>query len=225
MIKHNQDGAITSVGISLVIAIVLLVGAASFGVWAYLSRQDYKKNTDQKISVAVAVQQKQDAVTELAKLAEDEKRPLDTYNGPPQYGSIILKYPRTWSALIDDSGTNGSTFVDGYFADPILPSINGQSSVFSLRLQVLNEPYSQVVQSITGQSNTLNPIVATAYSLPSLKNVVGVEISGNLSTIQNGKATMVILPLRANTIELWTVGNTYLNDFNTIVLPNFTFSP
>ena len=225
MIKHNQDGAISSVGVSLVIALVLLVSAITFGVWAFMSRQDYKKNTDQKVSVAVSVQQKQDAVTELQKLAEDEKRPLNTYYGPPQYGSIIMKYPRNWSALIDDTGNDTTIPVNGYFATPVIPNLTGINSTFALRMQFINQPYAQVLRSYQNQSTPTNPVITSAYSLPSLKNVVGVKMVGKISTIPNGSSTLVILPLRANTLELWTVGNTYLNDFNTIILPNFTFSP
>ncbi len=56
-----------------------------------------------------------------------EKQPLQTYTGPSAFGSISVKYPKTWSAYVDE--TNSSTPVDGYFhprpsemADSIRPS-------------------------------------------------------------------------------------------------------
>lgn len=88
MIKHNQDGAVNSLVISLVLAIILLVSAAVFGGWAFSSRQDYKNNVDGKIKVAVAAAQVQSAITEKAQLAQDEKQPYYTYQGPP--GLVVL---------------------------------------------------------------------------------------------------------------------------------------
>jgi hypothetical protein len=40
-----------------------------------------------------------------------------------------------------------------------------------------------------------------------------------------GTGTMVLLPMRDKTLEIWTESNDYLNDFNTYVLPNMTFAP
>jgi hypothetical protein len=224
MIKHNQDGAINGLVISLILAVTLLVLIVIFAGWAFMSRQDYKNNVDAKIQVAVAAKQAQDTITEKTQLAQDEKQPYYTYQGPPQYGSISFQYPRTWSAYVNSSGS-GSALIDGYFMPPILSSVSDQTANFALRVQVLNQSYSQSLQGITGQSGRSSAITSTAYSLKLVPSVVGVEVSGALSVAQGSTATMVMLPDRTNTIEIWTDGTTYLSDFNSVILPTFSFSP
>jgi hypothetical protein len=224
MIKHNQDGSVNSLGVSLGLAITLLIATVLFAGWAFSSRQDYKNNVDAKIQVAVAAAKAQAAVAEKAQLAQDEKQPYYSYQGPPQYGSISFQYPRTWSAYVNDSG-NSTALIDGYFMPPILSSVNDQTANFALRVQVLSQPYAQSLQSATAASSDRNPITSTAYSLKLVPSVVGVEVSGNLQVSGGSAGTMVILPDRTNTIEIWTDGTTYLSDFNNVILPTFSFSP
>lgn len=236
MIKHNQDGA-SGVVVSLVLAVLLLIGAVVFGAWAYGSRQDYKDNTDAKVATAVAVAQKQEAATKDQQFAEESKSPLKTYSGPEAYGSIILKYPKSWSGYVaDTSGDNSSssTPVDGYFHPGVVPSITADGSVFSLRVQVLGQSYSQVLgqiknsQSSSASGPRATPTVIKPYAVPKVPKTVGIKISGSLPVSNaNGRKTgiMVVLPLRSQTLELWTEGNQFQNDFNKYILPNFSFSP
>jgi hypothetical protein len=223
MIKHNQDGAISGLGISLVLAIILLVVLAVFGGWAFSSREDYKNNVDAKIHVAVTAAQNTAAVTEKAQLAQDEKQPYYSYQGPAQYGSIAFQYPRTWSGFVDTTGT--SLLVNGYFMPPILSSVVDQTANFALRVEVIAAPYSQVMPGVVGVPGGKNPITSTAFALKNVPSVVGVVASGPLSVSPGSTATMVILPDRTNTIEIWTDGTAYLSDFNNIILPSFSFSP
>lgn len=222
MVKLNQAGAVSGLVISLVLVVILLVGAISFGGWAYSSRQDYKDNTDTKISAAVAVAKQQESALKDQQFAQASKSPLKTYNGPEAYGSVVVNYPKTWSGYVDDTGS-GSALVDGYFAPGVVPSITGQSSVFALRVQVLNTPYSQSLQTFQGQQQN-GGLTINAYALPKLPKVTGVELTGQLSD-GTSNVTMVVLPLRSETLEISTEGNQYLSDFNTYILPNFSFSP
>lgn len=212
--------------VSLVVAVLLLIGAVVFGIWAFQGRQDYKNNVDAKIKTAVAAAKQQQGKVDSAHYAEAAKNPLKTYNGPETYGSMIVKFPKTWSAYVDDTGT-GSTLVDGYFAPGVVPSISDQNSVFALRVQVLSQSYAQTLQTFTSQQQS-NKITVSAYALPKLPKVVGVKVVGqiNSNTLSNApNVTMIVLPLRSNTLEIWTEGNQYLNDFNNYILPNFSFSP
>jgi hypothetical protein len=222
MINHNQNGAINGLLISLILTVLLLVGALGFAGWAYGGRQDYKNNVNAKIGVAVnAAKQKEDAV-QAAQYAEAAKNPLKTYAGPQAYGSLVVNYPKTWSGYVDDTGT-GNALVDGYFSPGVVPSINGKNSVFALRVQVIPQSYAQSLQTFSSQQQA-GQVTITAYALPKLPKVVGVEIAGALTQGQPA-TTMIVLPLRSYTMEISTQGTQYLSDFNNIILPNFSFSP
>lgn len=230
MIKHNQDGG-SGVTVTLVLTIILLIGAIAFGVWAYSGRQDYKNNTDAKIADAVVVAKKQESVEKDKQFAEESKNPLKTYNGPQAYGSIVLNFPKTWSGYVADSNSNGNsgnTPVDGYFHPGVVPNISDQASVYSLRVQVLSQSYSQTLSNLSQVQQSQNPPTIKPYALPKVPRTVGVELTGALPInggSSNKVGTMVILPLRSQTLEIWTEGSQFTNDFNKYILPNFTFSP
>lgn len=221
MVTKDQRG-----GMSVVLAVVfglLLIAALVFGTWAFGSRQDYKNNVDSKITTAVNSAVAHEDTIKDAQFAQQEKNPLTTYNGPEAYGSIAVQYPKTWSGYVDSTGT-GNALVDGYFNPGVVPSITSQSSIFALRVQVLSQSYSQVLQNFTGQEQD-GKLTASVFALKLVPKAVGVEVSGDLGEANQSSVTMVVLPLRSETLEIWTEGNTNLSDFNNIILPNFSFSP
>src|SRR5688500_18705642 len=103
-IKGRQDGSIDILLIPLIVAGVLLLASLAFGLWAYSSRTDYKNNTDAKIATAVKVAEKETATDKDNEFIEREKQPLKGYQGPASYGTVSLKFPKTWSAYVDESG-------------------------------------------------------------------------------------------------------------------------
>jgi hypothetical protein len=223
MTKHNQDGAISGVALSLILCIILLFGALGFGIWAFMGRQDYKDHSDVKVAAAVKVAKEQESVAKDKQFAEEIKNPLATYNGPDAYGSLVIKYPKTWSGYVDENATSGSQNVlDAYFNPGVVPSINAQSSIFALRAQIINQSYSQVVNSFSQQQQQAD-VKISAYALPKLPKIVGIRATGTLA--DETQVDMVILPLRSQTVQIWTEGDQYENDFNTYILPNVTFSP
>ncbi len=221
MLKRNQAGLLGVTGLLLIVTVFLLVGALSFAVWAFAGRQDYKNNVGQKIAVAVAAAKQQEGAAKDQQYAEAQKQPLKTYSGPDAYGSLSISYPKTWSGYVDDSG-NGQALVDGYFYPGVVPSITSQTSVFALRVQVLSQAYNQLVANLIVQQQA-GKLSSVVYSLPKVPKVVGVEVSGSLPNNKSG--TMVVLPLRDKTLEIWTEGGQFLSDFNSNILPHFSFSP
>lgn len=223
MIKHNQDGAVSGAVISLVFAVILLLGAIGFGAWAFSSRQDYKNNTDAKVNAAVGVAVQQESAKKDKQFAEEAKNPLRTYNGPEALGSMVVQYPKTWSGYVDDSNGGGNS-LSAYFDPGVVPSPNDQNSSFALTIQVVNQAYSQVLQTYTSQQQSQDSnITIGAYALPKLPKIVGVKISGTFEDKSTG--TIILLPLRSQTLEIQTDGTQYLGDFNNYILPNFSFSP
>jgi hypothetical protein len=221
MIKLNHYGGVNGLLFPLVFCVLLLFAAIGFGVWANNGRAMYKNNVDVQIATAVASAKQRQVSVDQAQFAIEEKSPLSTYTGPEAYGSLVLKYPKTWSGYVDDTG-NGSALVDGYFSPQTVPSINASSSVFALRVQVENQPYSSVIQGIASQE-TNGTVTAKPYALPKVPQDVGLEVTGQLNN--GGHGTEVILPIRNYTLAVWTQGSNFLSDFNTYVLPNLSFSP
>ena len=221
MVKLNHNGAVSGLGASLILSLILLFTAIGFAAWAFISRQDYKTNVDTKISAAVEEAKADTSAKKEAEFAEASKKPFKIYRGPEVYGSVVTEYPKTWSGYVEDNGT-GIAVVNGYFAPGVVPSIHDRNSVFALRFQLLNQTYSQVLQGFAGQQQA-GKLSVKAYALPKLPNIVGVQLTGQLSDQRN--VTMVVLPFRAQTLQIWTEGNEYLSDFNNNILPNFSFAP
>lgn len=221
MIKHNQVGAVNSLLLPLIVSVVLAIGFLGFGFWAAAGRQDYKNNADQKIAAAVTIATQQANTAKDKYYAEAAKKPLITYTSPEDFGSIVVQYPRTWSGYVDNSGS-GDAQLSGYFAPGIVPSINGQASVFALRIRVMGQSYTQSVIALTGLQKD-GRLTGQPYALPKLPKQVGVKVTGTLPDGKSG--TAVYLPLRDKTLVISTEGSQFLNDFNTNILPNLTFSP
>jgi hypothetical protein len=222
MLKLEQRGEINTLLIPFILVILLLIGAGSFAVWAYMGRQDYKDHSDQKVAAAVGVaKQQEDAVKDKA-FAEQEKLPLKPYNGPSAYGSIKVMYPKTWSGYVDDSGNSGAA-LDGFFYPGVVPSIQKQSSSFALRMQVSSGSYSDfLTNNFAGYVQT-KQVTVTPFSFKNVPGAVGVRLDGAIEPGKTG--SMVMVPLRDKTLRLWTDTPEFLNDFNNNILPNVSFSP
>jgi len=221
MDSSADSGGSSAVVSVLVLETLLLVVLVVFGLWAYSSRQHYKNNVDQQISTAVSAAVLKTQATDANNYAQQSKSPLVTYVGPQAYGSITVQYPKTWSAYVDQTGEGGG-LVNGFFNPGFVPAIEAETSVFALRVEVLQQPYNQSLAQFNSDAMNGTGTVA-AYALPKLPNVVGIEVKGNIGNEQTG--IMVVLPLRNNTLEIWTSAPQYESDFNTYILPNFSFSP
>ena len=208
--------------IPFVLSVLLLIGVGIFGIWAFSGRQDYKNNSDQKIATAVSAAQKQTAAIDAAQYAEAAKQPLKTYNGPEAYGSIVVNYPKDWSAYVAVTDSGGSQPVDGYFQPDTVPNVQDPNSTFALRVQVVQTPYDQVLSQYVAQAKQ-QTVTISPFSFAKVPSVAGVRINGQINSSKQG--SMVLVPLRDKTLKLWTESSQFINDFNNNILPNFSFSP
>ena len=215
----NQHGAVDSWLIAFAVTLIVFFGTAGFGLWAYMSRQDYKDNVDSKIAIAVAAAEKANSAKKDAEFIEREKEPLRTYVGPAAYGSLSISYPKTWSAFIDESG-KGSAALDGSLNPSFVPSL--QAGGVALRVQVIDVQYAQTLRTLE-QTTKTGKIKVTPYSAPKVPGVVGIRADGEIKIGKQG--SMVILPLRDKTLQVWTEASQFVPDFNTIILPNLNFVP
>lgn len=219
---RDQRGVLNALLIPFILVILLFVGAAAFGFWAFGSRQDYKNNSDQKVAAAVSTAKQQTQVADQATYAQQAKYPLRPYVGPSAYGSVTINYPKTWSAYVVEASSGGEQPIDGYFQPSFVPAINATNSAFALRVQLSQTSYSDTMNQVSSTVQSNGAAVAP-YSLPKVPSVIGSKVTGKIDSQHQG--IMVILPLRNMTLKVWTEQTSEEADFTNIILPNLTFSP
>lgn len=219
-LRNNQVGMINALLIPLTLCIVLLLGAIGFGAWAFMSRQDYKDNVDEKVKTAVGVAVKETETRKDNEFQEKEKLPLATYQGPSASGSILVKYPKTWSAYVESSDQS-STPLNAYFHPTVVPGTQSNQT-YALRVEVVQQSFSDVIKSYDSVVRQ-GRAQSQPFTLTNVPSVVGLRLQGEIEPRQQG--IVVVLPLRDKTIKVYTESDQYFNDFNNNVLPNFSFTP
>lgn len=217
----SRQRGFSALVVPFALAVVFLITAVVFGGWAYAKMLDYKNNVDAKITIAVTTAKQQEDAVKDAAFAQQEKQPLKAYTGPTAYGSLTINYPKTWSAYVIDT-RNSSPFIDGYFYPNVVPDTQSANSSFALRVQMVQDSYSTVLNSLSTYVQSGKAKV-TPYSAPKVSSVVGARVDGSLSGSKSG--SMIVLPVRNMTLKIWTEAPQFQNDFNSNILPNFTFAP
>lgn len=202
---------------SSIILTLLLISSLIFGLWAFMERQGYKNDVDKKIAEAVGVAKKQTQLEDAEKYAKQDQLPLKDLQGAATYGSLHIKYPKTWSAYI-----TGGSLINAYFHPDFIPEIGGANSIYALRVTISGNQYNQEAAQFSGAAVGGQSKVS-AYSFPKVPNVVGMRVDGQI--VGGKQGSMVLMPVRDKTIEIWTESNQFLNDFNNSILPNVTFIP
>lgn len=224
--QKTESGS-ASATLVIVVLSVLLLGSLVFGFIAFQSKQDYKNNSDKKSATAVAAANAALKTQLQAQFTEQEKSPYKTYTGSSTYGSISFKYPNSWSAYVDT--TNSSEPIDGYFHPGEVPGAQSNSA-FALRVELTSNSYDSVLSPFTSDA-TQGTVTASAYVPPKMKGIAnaqpGTLITGTID--QSGSSPlsgeMLIIPVRDKTLQIYTLSNDYLSDFNNIVLVNLSYVP
>jgi hypothetical protein len=219
--EHEQRGALDVLLVPFILLCMLLIGVGIFAYWAYGGRQDYKNNADQKIAAAVVTAKQQTEASDAQQYTQESKDPLATFVGPSSSGSVVVKYPKTWSAYVAQEPTSQNP-IDGYFYPNVVPDITNPDNSYALRVQLLEQSYTSVMQQYTGLVTT-GQLKITPYTLPKVPSVIGSYVQGQIE--QNKQGSMVILPLLNMTLEVWTESSQFQSDFTTNVLPNLSFQP
>ena len=223
MAKHSlqQDGivnrlALASIGISVVAFVAILLA-----VKYYSDAQNYKTQDQAMIASAVAQEKAAEAKILATQYAQQAQNPFNTYVGPAIYGLPTISYPKTWSGYVDSTGGSGNP-LDGYFDPGVVPATGAQSSIFALRIEINASSYNNQLQQYTASQQS-NNFTITPYSLKKVPNVIGSMIQGQISN--NVQGTLVMFPLRTNTLEIWTEAPQYESIFTNQILPSVTFQP
>lgn len=212
----SETGSINVLLIPLILSVLFFFGALGFGVWAFIGRQDYKTNSDDKAAAAVTVAIDKAETKKDNEFLEKEKEPLRSYKGSSVLGNIVFNYPKTWSVYSKETDKTLQLLLN-----PAIVSGNDKT-VYALKVEVTQQAYDTSVKTYDNDVKT-GKVKATAFRLEKLSTVLGARFDGEIAT--GVKGTMIILPLRDKTIRVSTESQEYVNDLNKIILPSFTFSP
>lgn len=205
--------------ISLIVFVVATLISSGFAFWAYAQMQDYKNNYQEKSDADVAVASEIVRKEEEKKYAEQSKEPHLKYAGPSTFGGINFEYPKTWSAMVDES--SGNQPINGYFHEGIVPGPRS-GTAFALRLEVIERPYDTVLQTYDSDAKA-GKVRISPFTAVLAPEVLGARVDGEVEKSMQGSA--VLLPLRDKTIRISTLSSkSYGKDFNDIVLKTLDFT-
>ena len=206
----------------ILVTFFLLTNIGSL-VWGYNQNKQMLHYKNDVEAIVTEEKAKTKAETEKAKeeeFAEREKDPYRTYKGPSAFGSLQIRYPKTWATYADEK-ESGSVLVDGYMHPGFVPGIKSKTA-FALRIEIFEQDYAQVMrQYITPAAK--GAVKVSPYKLKKVPSVLGSIVVGEVEREYQGAA--VYFPLRDKTIAIYTLSPSFVNDFNKIILPNITFVP
>lgn len=199
---------------TIVIIFLALVSAAFIGLFIWMMSQyhEAQSDLDDKIAVAVAEANYEQAKKDEADFAEREKEPNRSFSGPDDYGGLSFKYPKTWSLYVAEDASNGGNYV-AYF-NPIQIDPLARESINALNLTIRNQSFESVVDSykrevegkepaMTVETITVNGATANRY----VGKIPGTEHNG----------IVVVIKIRDKTVILQTDSMLFESDFNALV--------
>ena len=218
--RNDQKGSVNVTAISLIVTVLFLLVSIGFGAWAFMSREDYKNNVDQKIAAAQEVTKKETETAKDNEFLEKEKQPLKKYQSSAQLSSIGISYPKTWSAYIDERGT-GSTPLSAYFNPQFVP-VTTSDTLYALRAELSSRSFVDEAKAFDSYIKQ-GKATSRPYQSSVSGSGVGLRIEGEYMPKKQG--IIVLIPVREKTLKIWTESNDYKNDLENIVLKNISFSP
>ncbi len=204
---------------TLILALTTIIFAGLF-IWKYLDWSSINGKVDKLVSEQVAEKELEIKDKYDAELAEIDKKPLEHFLGPADYGELRFDYPRTWSLYVakDPTNANGSksssnnsiyeAYMHPYSVGPIT-----SDSVLALRVLILNRSYSDVVNEYNGYVNS-QIFEHRTVEINEKKN------TGDLyyGTSGGRNVKTIIFRVRSQTIQIWTDSTDNFNsDFDNIV--------
>ncbi len=211
--KLNREGAVSLLIIPVVLLTVAVIVLCYIAVMYYGQMVEQRDKNEPIISKAVEeAKEAQKTKLELEFTAR-EREPLKTYTTPAEYGSVSLRYPKTWSSYV---ALEKSSDVDYYGHPNFVPAAKVN---YALRMSLVKNDYSAELKKYDALVKK-GELKATSVSI---SGVTGARLDGMLKKDQEG--SLVIFPLRDKTLKVWTESKDFRTDFNDIVLKNLTFVP
>lgn len=221
MKKLNQQGDSAAFVIATIVSVMLLFFTTVFAIWAYMGRQDYKNNVDQKIDVAVNEALSDQEVLLRAEFAEESKSPYKTFVTDDSLGAFSVTYPKTWDVYVVESGQS-NTPVQAYFSPDFVPGVSSDAS-YSLRVDVVDDTIDKVFETYSGQIGR-GAVTVSTYRPANVPNAqAGYRLDGEVA--QNRQGSLVLIPVRDKTVKVSTEQQDYIQDFNNIILAQISYNP
>lgn len=216
MYNNRQKGAINLLIIPIIVLSLAVIGSGAFAYWSYGKYQDFKKNTDQKIAVAVADERLKEQQRLEADFAEREKQPLRKFTGPGNFGSLSVMIPRTWNVYVDKDGSDGE--FQAYFNPNVVwPTVD--TTLDALHISITNEAYEEVLDNY---ESLLREGLLKATPVK-MKAGDGMRLDGFFEDYMEG--SKIVFRLRDKTVQLTAESKEYVDDFDNTILPNMTYIP
>ncbi|MFI5212372.1 MAG: hypothetical protein ACHQTE_00230 [Candidatus Saccharimonadales bacterium] len=206
--KHDQ-GVISGSLIAIIALIILVIGAGSAAIWAYVNYNEQKMNVDSKISLAEAAAEKKQSDADAKTFFDKAKEPNLQFVGPDDYGRLTFSYPKTWSAYVAKDVTQGGTY-EAYLNPVTVPPVSSVQQ-FALRVTIEPRDYDQVIKTY----DSLVKSGALRSSATSANGNNGVRLDGNFTKDIRGSA--VIYKIRDKTVTIRTDADTFKPDFEAII--------
>lgn len=207
--SYHRGGSTTKWVILTFVFIFTTLASTGFGIWAFMERQDYKTNSDNKVSVAVAEAVKAQADKDADAFEQKEKQPNRQFVGPDDYGRLSFDYPKTWSVYEAKSATSGGTY-EAYFNPGVVPTV-AQSQQFALHVTIENKDYDKVIDSYKRQISE----GALTSSSVNINDQNGTRLEGSFTKDIRGSA--VIFKIRDKAVTIRSDADTFKNDFNALI--------
>jgi len=207
------------VSILLILAFALTAGAT---VWAYMQYFSEKNTVDTQIEAAVATAKKNQADSDAANFAAQEKLPTRTFVGPDDYGRLSFSYPKTWSVYVNQDqsqnttgSSSGGTLYAAYLnpisVPPVINTGVSQTQQYALQVTIVQQDYNTVVNSY---SDLVKKGSLTSSAIK-VNGEDGLRLDGSFNTSIRGSA--VLFKIRDTTVTVQTDADTFGPDFNTLI--------
>ncbi|MEI6228927.1 MAG: hypothetical protein WCP11_02820 [Candidatus Saccharibacteria bacterium] len=211
MIKSYDKGSADIWMITTICFAVLMIGASTFGVWAYMNYNEQKTDVDGKIGDAVALAKKEQGDEDEKKFAEREKEPNREFSGPEEYGQVSFSYPKTWGVYVATEASIKGGSYEAYFNPIEVPPVKAGQQ-YALRLSVVQKKsYDEFLK--TFESSIKKGELKSSSAL--INDIAVTRLDGNFS--KDIRGSMVVFPVRDKLVTIQTDADTFKPDFDALI--------
>lgn len=194
----------------IVVLTILFIGAAAFGVWAYLQYDEKKTDVDGQIATAVAAAKNEQAKEDEIKIQKAKEEPYNQFVGPEDYGRVTFEYPRNWSVYEATDVSGGRGDYEAYLNPVVVPTIRGDNR-YALRVTIEDEAYDSIIEDYQRDVED-GALKSQSFSVD---GQTGTRLDGTFDRDVRGAA--VVFKIRDKTLTIRTDADTFKPYFETII--------